>query len=287
MNKNDRRHRQAVLSGQEYLLHLGKSLLFYFPVKQVSEILDDYQEYFLAETEHGDMPENAPHCETPKDVLKALLNENPQAKNYFYKWSAIWGIALLLSVFFLFHSGQGMLIATVLMPLSVFGFIHGWSRIRLDADFPVKTTVSKKVLFVQCMVPVLVFLLEAEMQFFIKSAENLPLYIGNLPIGPFIDLEYAFFELLFFLLMIWMGKRMVTLSVQYMPGIIHAMGAMLFCMDTRKCLHSMDISFGSTERIFMLSLIFYGFGLALALLFRLALKYARIRYTRTRQTLIQ
>lgn len=290
MNKNDVIHGRTASSAQEYLLDLGKSLLFYFPVKQVSEILDDYQEYFLTGEEHGDITENVPSWGTPKDVLKALLDENPPAKKYCYKWSAFCGFILLLSLFCLFHSGPGMLIAAVLMPLSIFGFIHGWSRIKLEAYFPLKTTGSKKILLAQCIVPVLVLLLETEMQFLMKDAANLPLYViilpsyaGNLPIGPVIDLEYAFFELLFFLLMIWTVKRMITRSVQYLPGIIHAMGAVLFCMEIRNCLHSMDISFGSTEHIFMLSLTFYGFGLVLTLLSRLVLKHAQRRYDMIRK----
>ena len=276
MKKMEMRHGETVLSDQTYLHRLGKYLLFYFPVKQVSEILADYQEYFLTAEEKRDTAGHTPQWGTPKEVLKALLEENPLSKIYFYKWSLFWGILLLLSVACLFYSGRPAFIAMILAPFSLLGLTHGWSQMKIERDFPeAEDKMKARVpLVVHCLIPVVVLFLETEIQFFIKNAGNMPLYIRNLPVGLVIDMEYAFFQLLFFLLMIWTGKRMVTTSVQYMAGATHALGAILFIMDIRRGLHSMNISGSETGMLFMFPLVYYGIGLGLSILFRLALAYA-------------
>lgn len=277
MKRKETRHGQAALSEQEFLHQLGKYLLFYFPVKQVSEILADYQEYFRTEEENGTLNKNASQWGTPKEVLKALLEESPLNRHYFCKWSAFWGIVLLLSVSCLLYSGRSLFIALVLVPLSFFGLIHGWSQMKMEADFPAETDHAKKFLAIHCLVPAVVFFLEAEMQFFMKQIGKLPPYIGHLPIGPVIDMEYAFFQFLFFLLLIWMIKRVITASIQYICGAAHALGAMVCIMDIRNCLHRMDLSIDSSGlgKLFILSLLYYGIGLGLSCLFLLAIMYSR------------
>lgn len=277
MKRKETKHGQTTLSEQEFLRQLGRYLLFYFPVKQVSEILADYQEYFQTEAENRDMNENVSRWGTPKEVTKALLEENPLARQYICKWSAFWGTALLLSLSCLLYSGCGIFITLILIPLSLFGLFHGWNQMKMEADFPEETDHSKKFLAIHCLVPIVVFFLEAEMQFFMKQIGNMPLYIGSLPIGPAIDMEYAFFQFLFFLLLIQAIKRAVTASIQYICGTAHALGAMVCIMDIRNSLHRMDLSIDSSGlgRLFIFSLVYYGIGLGLSCLFWLASMYSR------------
>lgn len=73
----------AIQTEEAYLNRLGRTLLRYFPIRQVEEILEDYQEHFSLGRERGgtDM-DQITALGTPEAVTAAILKEMPEGRSY-------------------------------------------------------------------------------------------------------------------------------------------------------------------------------------------------------------
>lgn len=268
-------------TGQEYLYSLGRRLLWYFPFSQVKEVLSDYQEYFAVGIERGYGEEELmEQWGSPIDAAKRIVEENPQANTGLhipFLREGIWGLVFLLSLWSLSAVRNGGFFFLVFGSVSVFEFFHGWERAVLEPQFIKRTPVSGKLLLIYVLVLVLVGVLEAGMQYMLKNVGEWTWIQTVVPVsrvGWMTDTAYAFFEMLFLLLCLWMLVKSIKDSVWYFPWSIHACGAMLFAMDIRKCLHSMDVSPGYEGLDFWYSLVYYGAGLGLSVIFAVTLKAA-------------
>ena len=98
------KHREAAPIKTEgvYLNRLGKKLLYYFPLDQVREMLEDYQEHFSLGRERGGTDsEFIASLGTPETVTAEILKEMPEGRPYFVRHAAVWGLLFLFfPVFF-------------------------------------------------------------------------------------------------------------------------------------------------------------------------------------------
>lgn len=269
MNIHRRKGNGAISSKQEYLHWLGKYLLMFFPVNQVLEILSDYEEYLSPQDglkkEEESMEDIVRQWGTPRHVLNVLLEENPQAKGYFYKWSVFWGAAMLLSFGLLFYVMQDLFLSLVLFPVFVFCFLHGRDQIRIEKYLSIKIHSPEKIFAVCLFLTATVLLLEGEIQYFINNIEEIPDYIGGIPIGLAIDREFAFFQFIILLLIVWMIKKAVTDFILYLSDTIYALGTMAFIAGIRNCLHNMNILMTEEIRMeFLFPVVYFGIGMAIA-----------------------
>lgn len=259
----------TISSKQEYLHWLGKYLLLFFPVKQVLEILSDYQEYVSEEEEKESMENTIKQWGTPRHALKILLEENPQTKRYFYQCFAFWGAAICLSFIFGAYVRKDIFLSLLLLPAFIFCFLHGREQLIIENYLLIKADNPKRTFAVYLFLTVLCVLLEAEIQCFIKNIEKMPAHLGGIPIGFVIDREYAFFQFIILLLIIWMIKKTVTVSVQYLPDIIYALGVLLFIADVRNCLHRVNLlTTVSLRKEFLFPVIYCGIGLGIAVVLK-------------------
>lgn len=270
MNISKMKRGSMISPKQEYLHRLGKCLLLFFPVKQVLEILSDYQEYVSAGKEEESMEHMVKQWGTPGHVLRALLEESPEAKRYFYKWLAFWGISMLLSLTVLLFVSQDIFL--ILIPVFVFGFLHGQGQLIIENHLLIKTDCSKRIFAAYVFLTLIVVLLEARIQYLVKNPDRVSSHIGRIPMGFVIDGEYVFFQFIILLLIVWMIKKAAALSIRYLPDVAYALGVMLFTVNVRNCLHSMNILM--TEEVqmeFLFPVIYCGIGLGIAAAFKLYL----------------
>lgn len=252
-------------SEQQYLQNLGRLLLWFFPFAQVVEILMDYQSFFCSESRMKPL-------ESPRDVLREMLAESPQAKCYFFRHIALWGVLMVLSVYLLFSIGDGFWIFLFVFPLLLFGLIHGWEVWGLERRFPTEKSNGKLSVFTHCLLVVLVLLTEGIVQFLFDKFHTM----NNktlLFLVRSIDWIFLCFQLFAALVFFWMLAKIFSASISYYLGVLHAFGAFEFLMETRNVLHSLDLlAPGAFRRDFWLCLVCYGVELGLAALLALSVR---------------
>lgn len=251
---------------QEYLHKLGKYLLLFLPANQVLEILGDYQEYISEEEEKASMEQQ---WGTPGQVGKVLLEENPQAKRYFCQWLAIWTLVLVLTFLWTVSVRQDMFAGLILVPVFAFGFLHGPGQLMVEHSLSIKAGSPKGTFLLYLFLTAVLVLLEIEIQCIVKHVGEMPAFVGGIPTGTAIDIQYAFFQLVLVLLMIWMAGRAATVSIGYLLDVGYPWGVMLFIAYVRNCLHRMMI----TEKVgteFLFPVLYGGIGLAMAMALRLS-----------------
>ncbi len=259
----------VISTNQEYLHWLGKYLLFFFPTNQVLEILKDYQEYISAGKEKESVEDTVKQWGTPGQVVRAMLEENPQAKRYCYQWSAFWGVAMILSFVFSYSVSQDIDWGLILMPVCVFGFLHGRGQLAVEHHLFIKAGSAKKIFAVYFFLTVTVIFLEAEIQWLVENVERMPTHVGGISIGLAIDREYAFFQVILLLLILWMVKKAVTVSIRYLPDTAYPLGVMLFIASVRNCLHSLNIlTTNEVRREFLFPVIYCAGGMGIAVIWK-------------------
>ena len=88
----------AIQTEGAYLNRLGRNLLRYFPMRQVDEILEDYQEHFSLGRERGSTDADMiAALGTPETVTKEILKQMPEGCSYFIRHTLRWGLLLVLS----------------------------------------------------------------------------------------------------------------------------------------------------------------------------------------------
>lgn len=261
---------RPVPSGQEYLRRLGKYLALYLPAGQALDILDDYQQYFLLEK--GTPAESMQRWGTPEQALYILLAENPEAKGRFIRRAFFWGLFLLLSILAAAYGRPGLFSALLLMPVCLLGLIRARGQLQVERRFPLQVAGKKPVFALHVLLPAAILALEAQMQGMVRNMERLPPYIGKFPIGRVIDGECAAIGLLAFCLLIWMLLCASALSVRYMGGVWHALGALLFTVDMRGCLRCFSGTPETGTMLFLFPLLYYILGVFFALLWEIWMK---------------
>ncbi|MCI8511704.1 MAG: hypothetical protein HFE83_06880 [Lachnospiraceae bacterium] len=249
----------------KYLRRLGKLLLLFFPAGQTWEILTDYEGYVLLE--EGQSAETfIRRWGTPEQVLRTLLEENSGAVRYFGKQAVLWG-ALAAAAFACAASMQGGIFAAqILLPLACLGFLHGREQIKVEGEFPHKEAGKRWAAAAGGLMFVLVAMTEAQIQYLLKYIETIPPYVGRFHVGKLLDRELIVCGMLALGLAVWMAKQAVTASVLYLAGAVHAVGALLFLMEVRSYLRSLDISaLGEWNQVFWFPVLYYGIGAGVSL----------------------
>lgn len=289
MKRKKRKCQPQIRSEQEYLFRLGRNLLFYFPAEQVMEILADYKEYFHSGSEKRTVEENIKQWGTPVEVTQALLKEYPQARRYAAKWTLLWGVVLIFSVFAMFHIQNGVYLTIALPPLSLFGAMHGRAQNRLEHYFQ-RTRPEGKILTVHILTAVFVILSEWEAQYIIKNIERVLSYNEKMSaqlaftestfVGLILEIEFIFLVSLAFFLFLWTIKKAITSSVKYIADMAYLSGAVLFFWDIKEYLLKIYIiNTPEIKKLFFYPVFYYGTGLGLALLWKLLLKPGKERMT--------
>ena len=263
------------LSEPLLLNRLGNYLLLYFPLRQVCEILEDYQEYLSLEKERGNFERLTLELENPRTITQELLKETPQGEGLrrFRTWTAGWGLLAAITLYlyisplrFSYISARLPLFA--LFVLSVFSLIHGRARFVLEQRLNVSISFGRCYWFSQLLIPLPVLLTESVMQRLLAlPAGAIPFTIGKWPIGIVINSVLCLFIFLLCLILLWMLLQTFTRSIRYYPAAIHSLGAILFLLDMRFFLHRMDLNLYTNAALhqeLMLPLWLYGAGILLA-----------------------
>lgn len=301
MKQNRFQEKKAISSKSEYLSTLGRHLIWHFPFQQALEILADYQEYLSIDHEQGSTMETiVAQWGSPESVADRLLEESPEAKPRFYKHLALWLFVFLVASYGYFHVPYGSYAFLAISSFSLFGFLHLGNQARIEYRFAARNGTQKKnpvsagniprpLLIVHCALPILVLLVERLAQYVINRADVLPERVGPLRIGYAIGYISCFFQILVLLLLIWTMIKTLCTSVHYFPATVHAMGTLLFIMDTRSIFSSMDLSATGDTLLHICAqcLAVYGLGAALAIFFQMLLSMYIQRSPLTHATMEQ
>ena len=229
---------KPALTRQAWLDRVGKHLVWYFPTLQVREILSDFREQLRAGQERGRSDEALLEAiGTPAEVAAQLLEQEPAAKFFRLRQSALWGALLAVCFAFLWVGVLGR----VLLPLysagaclfipaaaaALFLLLRGPARVSLEGQFPPERGIS----------PILGFWLPLGTVIFGEAVEHILIFVyarPNPPPFPFgeesLGVVNAYFilavALAMALLTAWLLYRSVSVSIRYFPGIPHAVGAL-------------------------------------------------------------
>lgn len=94
------------------------------------------------------------------------------------------------------------------------------------------------------------------------------------PIGRNMDHGYTVFQIMVFVLFLWMLKKTVSPSILYYLGVVHAFGAFLFIWTVKNVWHGMDLTIGPGvgRQDMMICLMEYGDCLCVVLVLAVSLK---------------
>lgn len=264
------------------LNRLGNYLLQYFPLNQVLEILEDYREYLSLGKERGSSEKLTEELEDPKAIARELLNETPAGLRRFWTWTLGFGTLAALALYlcisplsFRLPYMSARFPLAVLLSLSLFSLFHGRARAVLERRFSISPPLGKAFWFLQLLIPAVTFLTEALMQWLLTlPVGNVPVMIGKWPVGIVTDFVLCLFLFLLCLLFLWILFQTLTRSVRYYSGAVHTLGGILFLLDIRAFLHSMnpDRHVDVLHRELLLPLWLYGAAALLALLFAFFLR---------------
>lgn len=268
-----------------YLNRLGKKLLRYFPIGQVEEMLEDYQEHFSLGRERGGTDgELIAALGTPEAVTAALLKEIPEGRSYCLHRTAGWGAVFLFACCCLLmrytHMGQilaysayeelGTCFLMTLGAAASFMLLRGREQAAVEGRFG---EASRRPEVAAYILPVAVAaVMEALMQYLLFAAAHG--WLADIPVmvGSICSAAINIGSLVTILVMIWGLRRSYSTSIRYFPTAVHAMGALLFIRQIERYLHSMDIAADTSIETFSRMLItqpllYYCFGIFLTLLF--------------------
>lgn len=142
-------------------------------------------------------------------------------------------------------------------------------QLMVEHSLSIKSGSPKGIFLLYLFLTAVLVLLEIEIQCIVKHVGKMPAFVGGIPTGTAIDIQYAFFQLVLVLLMIWMAGRAATVSIGYLLDVGYPWGVMLFIAYVRNCLHRMMI----TEEVgaeFLFPVLYGGIGLAMAMVLRLS-----------------
>lgn len=274
------RFHPPVTTTQDFLLCLGRSLLPYFPLAQVQEILLDYQEYLAAGQERGSTEEALlKSMDAPEHIARTIWEESLNRSSFRFRKQALGWIQLLAAtlLFFYFASRfhpHPLYITAILLSLSAaalscFGLLHGWERIALEQQFGPAPRRSRPFWLILFLFPAAaVALTELLMQKLIRlPSGSIPAHIAGISTGTLCDQIFLILMSFTALLALWTLFRTWKESTRYYIGFIPACGAFLSLQDMRSLLHNMDlVSSRMIQNAFFYSLFFYLASLVVTLL---------------------
>lgn len=269
------------LTQRSWLDRLCKRLIWYFPVCQVREILADFRDQFQTGRDRGKPDgEIIEALGTPAEAAAQLLEEEPAARAFRWRQSALWGALLAFCFAFLWVSAQG----GGLLPLysagsclfipaaasALFLLLRGPARVSLEGWLPLEKRVSPLPGF--CLPLAAVVLFEAVEQLLLAvCASPNPL---SFPVPEELGLINTYLIMVvaagMALLAAWLLYRSVSVSIGSFPGIPHAVGALGSTFFSYAMFHSLSVEDNplSLAVELLLCLLPYFSGLATALAFR-------------------
>lgn len=260
-----------------YLNRLGRKLLRYFPLKQVDEMLEDYQEHFSLGRERGSADvDMIAALGTPEAVTAATLKEMPEGRSYCLRHAAGWGAVLLFVCYigrvlsYSFYEKLGICFLMALGTAAAFLLLRGREQAAVEGRF---WEASLRPGVVAYILPVAVAaVMEALMQYLLFAAAHGWLADIAAEVGPICNAVINIGSLITILLVIWGLWRSYGTSIRYFPTAVHAVGALLFIRQIERFLHSMDISADTSietysQMLIKQPLLYYCFGIFLTLLF--------------------
>lgn len=267
----------------EYLHHLGARLLWHFPMAQVLDILEDYQEYLTAEKEQGIENDRLfQKFGSPEAVTKTLLSENRSEKPYIYLKTFLWGA---LSILFLWESLYQDSLSPIFLCLAcftLFELIHGREHMTIARRFKDGHFPAGRILLTHILIIAMITVKETVMWYAYTHTTDIPVKIFHINTGELVSSLFSLFELLLLLTAGIMLVNAIFTSIRYFPAAIHAMGAAVSMIRTSQILVSMDLTGPITRDIFFYTILCYGAVLLLALCFTVSLRFGKPeeRYTK-------
>lgn len=276
----------AIQTEAAYLNRLGRTLLRYFPIGQVDELLEDYQEHFSLGRERGGMDgELIAALGTPEAVTKEILKEMPEGWLYLIRHTIRWGLLLLFAGFLLFlrYTGAGWAFfqntaeetgSCVLLLLStaaMFALLRGREMAAVEGRF-LQTSLRPGIIAAYILPAGAAAALEALLQYLLTAFVNGSLTAAPGTVGSICNVALHAASLVAILTAAWCLWRSCGTSVRYFPAAVHAAGALLFVREIERVLHSMDVAEGTTTTAVSRQLVWeplaaYCLGFFLALLF--------------------
>ena len=275
----------AIQTEGAYLNRLGRKLLRYFPLKQVDEMLEDYQEHFSLGRERGSADvDMIAALGTPEAVTAAILKEMPEGRSYCLRRTVGWG-AVFLFVCWCFlprytYIGQilaysayeelGTCFLMALGAVASFMLLRGREQAAVEGRF---WGASLRPGVVAYILPVAVAaVMEALMQYLLFAAAHGWLADIAAEVGPICNMVINIGSLVTILLVIGGLWRSYGTSIRYFPTAVHAVGALLFIRQIERFLHSMDTLADTSietysQMLIKQPLLYYCFGIFLTLLF--------------------
>ena len=273
----------AIQTEAAYLNRLGRTLLRYFPIGQVEELLEDYQEHFSLGRERGGMDgELIAALGTPEAVTKEILKEMPEGWLYLIRHSIRWGLLLLFAGFLLFlrYTGAGWAFfqntaeetgSCVLLLLStaaMFALLRGREMAAVEGRF-LQTSLRPGIIAAYILPAGAAAATAAMVQHLLATADSIEIAAVGLLCSAVLDAG----SLVTVLTVIWGLWRSYGTSIRYFPATVHAVGALLFIRQIERFIRSMDmVSEVYLEKFISRQLVWeplaaYCLGIFLALLF--------------------
>lgn len=253
--------KEAVVRTEEaYLSRLGRRLLWYFPMQQVEEILEDYQGHFSLGREHGSTDgDMIAALGSPEAVAKDILREMPEGYAYLVRHTIRWGLLLLFAGFLLFlrYTGAGWAFfqntaeetgSCVLLLLStaaMFALLRGREMAAVEGRF-LQTSLRPGIIAAYILPAGAAAALEALLQYLLTAFVNGSLTAAPGTVGSICNVALHAASLVAILTAAWCLWRSCGTSVRYFPAAVHAAGALLFVREIERVLHSMDVAEGTT-----------------------------------------
>lgn len=275
-NRNEEKIQKIPSSIPEYLHNLGIRLLWHFPMAQVLDILDDYQEYLATEKEQG--TENDRLLQkfgSPKAVTKALLSENRSGKPYLYLKPFLWGVLFVLFLRESLYQDRLAPLFLCLACLALFELIHGREHMAIARRFNAGHFSAGRVLLSHALIFAVIAGKETIMWYACTHTAALPAKLFHLDIGELIGALFSLFELLLLLITGIMLAKSAFASIRYYPATLHAMGAAVSAARTSQLLCSVDLTSEISREILFYPILCYAASLILALCFAALLRTAK------------
>ncbi len=232
--------------------HLGVNLLGWYDLEQAGEIIADYQERFEMGRERGRSEDSLlSEFGRPTAVTRALLQEDRTARLRSRKaW--LWGIPLLLSVWFLvrlllsycfgsiftyaiFDHLEGCLFL-LLGAVSLFALLHGRGRAVLEKKFP----AGKGPAVWAFLLPLVCAAVIVSWTVYSIAHPEVE-FIGHAI--PWILMQLLECSMLaMFALLLWTLARCTTRSIWYFPAAVHAAGGLAGMLTMLIMLQHRDIA---------------------------------------------
>lgn len=259
-----------------YLKELYKHLIWYYPPRQVKEIIMDYQEFFTVGKEKGvDTDSLIEEWGHPKTVVLALNKENPFSRLHLYRQAGLILTSIICFISCFYHFLYGVMGFLIFESVILFTLLHGTQRLQIEQGLPRTAGRSLSVWLFNILVSISVIMLEVGMQYLSRNIDHVPENIGGLPIGYVIDMICVFCIVSTAVFFIWLLRYTMFQSIRYYGGLIHSMGAILFMLEIRMILRSMDLATKSQfSKDILECLSYYGMGIIIAVCFGLYRKIA-------------